>query len=259
MISKLSSVPRSRDALSVVVVVFLVALFSLSGMLAPAHEHKNTLDDFVRENRRRYSQHDEELMIRYFFQDKRDGVFLDVGCAWPIRNSTTFFLEQHLNWSGIAVDALAEYGDAWALNRPRSTFLNYAVSDRSGGTITFYRGSGTGVSSIYEEHTVERTNKPPVPVEVEVKTLNDLLETAGVDTINFMSMDIEGAEPLALAGFDIERFAPELVCIEGRWSENAPKIREYFEAHSYELLEEYNVYEKANWYFRRQPDVAKEQ
>lgn len=253
MISKLSTLPRSRDAHIVATVIFLVALFSLSGILAPPHDHQGTLGDFVRAHKKRYSQHDEELMIRYFFQDKRDGVFLDVGCAWPIRNSTTFYLEQHLNWSGIAVDALAEYGDAWALNRPRSTFLNYAVSNESGGTITFYRGSGTGVSSIYEEHTGERSPKPPVPVEVEVKTLNDLLESAGVDTIDFMSMDIEGAEPLALAGFDIERFAPQFVCIEGRWSENAPIIREYFESHGYELMEDYNRYEKANWYFRLKP------
>ena len=254
MISNVPTLFQSRDALLVVFVLFLVALFSLSGMLAPAPDHSPSLGEFMRDHKKRYSQHDEELLIRYFFQDKRDGVFLDVGCAWPIRNSTTFYLEQHLNWSGVAVDALEEYGDAWALNRPRSTFLNYAVSDRSGGTITFYRGSGTGVSSMYEEHTVERSPKPPVPVEVEVKSLNDLLETAGVLAIDFMSMDIEGAEPLALAGFDIERFAPKLVCVEGRWSqENAPAIREYFESHGYELMDEYNRYEKANWYFRKIP------
>ena len=28
-----------------------------------------------------YSQHDEELIIRDFFQDRREGFFLDVGCA----------------------------------------------------------------------------------------------------------------------------------------------------------------------------------
>ena len=38
---------------------------------------------------KRYSLFDEELIIRDFFQDRRDGVFLDVGCAWPIGASNT--------------------------------------------------------------------------------------------------------------------------------------------------------------------------
>ena len=51
-------------------------------------------------------------------------------------------------------------------------------------------------------------------------------------------MDIEGAEPIALAGFDIERFRPELVGIEV-FPQNEEKILEYFGAHGYRRLDEY--------------------
>jgi len=40
-----------------------------------------------------YSQHREELIVRDFFHDRRNGVFLDVGCASPIQNSNTYYLE----------------------------------------------------------------------------------------------------------------------------------------------------------------------
>jgi FkbM family methyltransferase len=242
---------RSPDALIVIAVLAMLVAAAVSGMVAPAPDVSPELARFVRDNWKRYSQHDEEVLIRYFFDDRRGGVFLDVGCAWPVRNSTTYYLEHHLDWSGIAVDALDEYAPQWAATRPNAQFMHYAVSDQSGGTLTFYRGAGTGVSSLDKEHTIELSHAEPTPVEVPTITLNDLLDNAGVGHIDFMSMDIEGAEPMALAGFDIERFAPKLVCIEGRWSENAPKIRAYFEAHGYELLEEYNQYEKANWYFAR--------
>ena len=33
-----------------------------------------------------YSQHGEELIIRHFFRDRREGFFLDVGCAHPVRS-----------------------------------------------------------------------------------------------------------------------------------------------------------------------------
>lgn len=67
-----------------------------------------------------------------------------------------------------------------------------------------------------------------------------------------MSMDIEGAEPDALKGFDIERFKPELVCIEtGTDPVVDRQIADYFSEHNYERIDEYLPYDSVNWYFRR--------
>ena len=94
-----------------------------------------------------------------------------------------------------------------------------------------------------------------VPVEIETITLNDLLERENVERIDLLSMDIEGAEPLALVGFDIEKYAPRLVCIEvNDDSESAPFIRDYFKKHGYERIEEYLPHDIANWYFRQKRD-----
>lgn len=89
----------------------------------------------------------------------------------------------------------------------------------------------------------------PKPIQVPTITLNDLLRQNGVEKIDFLSMDIEGAEPQALAGFDIERFRPALVCIEVD-SKNHEKVRAYFEDHGYERINEYVKYDWTNWYYR---------
>ena len=68
----------------------------------------------------RYSLFTEELVIRDFFQDREGGYFVDVGCAWPVHASNTYYLEKHLGWSGIGIDALADYVGAWGEERPRS-------------------------------------------------------------------------------------------------------------------------------------------
>ena len=44
--------------------------------------------------------------------------------------------------------------------------------------------------------------------------MNKLLERTRVQTIDFLSMDIEGAELAAHNGFDIEKYKPRLVCVE---------------------------------------------
>jgi hypothetical protein len=62
-------------------------------------------------------------------------------------------------------------------------------------------------------------------------------------------MDIEESEPPALAGFDIERFRPELVCIEA-----SPSIQQalldYFTKHGYERIDRYLEADSVNWYFQ---------
>ena len=85
-------------------------------------------------------------------------------------------------------------------------------------------------------------------------SLTDLLVAQEVDEIDFLSMDIEGHEMKALAGFDIERFRPELVCIEWRGSGEA--LLDYFASHGYERIDEYLEHDQVNWYFT--PRAAEE-
>jgi hypothetical protein len=89
---------------------------------------------------------------------------------------------------------------------------------------------------------------PYEEVRVPTITLDDLLDRNGVTKIDFVSMDIEQGEPAALAGFDIERFAPDLVCIEALPEVQAP-ILEYFAGHGYRRIERYLEYDGRNWYY----------
>jgi FkbM family methyltransferase len=200
-----------------------------------------------------YSQHKEELIVRDFFQDRRDGVFLDVGCASPIADSNTYYLEEHLGWSGIAVDALPEFAPAWRRKRPRSRFFNFYVSDHAGTVEPFYRAALRGTSSGRKDQ-LGPGGKEMASEELQVPTttLNKLLDTNAVGHIDFLSMDIEGHEPAALAGFDIERFRPALACVEAK-PENREKITRYFAAHGYLQLDRYLEHDPVNYYFAPRP------
>ena len=203
-----------------------------------------------------YSQHDEELIIRDFFDDRRGGFFVDVGCYDYQDLSTTFYLEKHLGWSGIGIDANQALREDYVSHRPHTQFENYVVTDQSGGTHTFYLNvGGEGISSVSRRWIVDFIDtffphaQPKIrEVEVPAITLNDLLEQKGVTEIDFLSMDIEGHEPAALAGFDIERFAPELVCIEA--PQNPDPILNYFEQHGYRRIDRYLEFDQVNWYFQ---------
>lgn len=199
-----------------------------------------------------YSQHDEELIARDYFQDRRGGFFLDVGCATPIADNNTYYLESELGWSGIGVDALPEFAPAWERKRPRSKFFSFFVSDHSDTVEPFYRSQFKGTSSgRAPDGQLKGPGGKPVrteEIQVPTTTLDKLLDGNGVTQIDYLSMDIEGYEPVALAGFDIERFKPRLACVEVK-PPVRDKIMAYFARHGYEHLERYVPYDEVNYYF----------
>lgn len=83
-------------------------------------------------------------------------------------------------------------------------------------------------------------------------TLTDLLDREGVTKVDLVSMDIEGHELKALQGFDIERFQPELLVVEGQ----RPPVRKYFEDHGYEQIDRYLEMDRGNRYFQRKKASA---
>ncbi len=206
--------------------------------------------DILKNGKKLYSQYDEELVIRDFFRDHRGGFFVDVGCAWPIRLSTTYYLEKHLGWSGIGIDALAYYRRAWQRERPRSRFFQFLVTDHHGTRDAFFRTFEPGLSSIHEERELGDLKLRGHKMDVPTMTLDKLLDDLGIEQIDLLSVDIEESEPAALAGFDIRRFRPELVCIEASTLPVRKEIRRYFRLNGYEWIREYLQYDSINWYFR---------
>jgi len=197
-----------------------------------------------------YSQDDEETLIRAFFDDRRNGVFLDVGAGHPVRNSTTYYLEKHLGWHGIAVDALAEYAADYAGLRPATRFFSYFVGDKSGGERDFYaspdRDFSSGSGDDPRGGTYQKRQVPTI-------TLDDLLAREGVAHVDLLSLDIEGAEPAALAGFSIGRYQPGLACVEIHSAEHGRVLNEYFTLHGYREVTAYRTMDPINRYFAPAP------
>jgi FkbM family methyltransferase len=202
----------------------------------------------------RYSQGHEETLVRAFFRDKRDGFFVDVGASHFQKDSTTFYLERELGWRGIAVDALEEFRSDYERFRPKTRFFAYYVTNESGLPRDFHVYTrDTRISSGHLEklRALPRVKDRYIKtIQVPTTTLDRLLAAEGVSQIDFVSLDIEGSEPQALEAFDIERYRPELVCVEMQhYTREA--LFAFFAAHGYEAIHRYRDADPVNVYFRR--------
>ncbi len=196
---------------------------------------------------RRYSQNDEELIIRDFFKDRRNGTFVDVGASHYRINSTTYYLEERLGWGGIAVDAICDYGKDYLLHRKRTRFFCFFVGDKSDEEVDFYINQDNKRISTGDPGLAVKQGKFD-KLKVPTITLNDLLTQSGISRFDLLSMDIELGEPAALAGFEIQKYRPSLVCIEAH-KEVRNQVLEYFSKNGYRIIEKYEGLDPLNVYF----------
>jgi FkbM family methyltransferase len=190
----------------------------------------------------------EEWIIRHFFKDRRDGFFVEIGANHYKTWSKTWYLETALGWSGIAVEPLRAFEADYVKYRPRTRFVPLFVGDRSDETAQlFVISAATPVASSSSDF-VKQFGTPDRVETVPTITMNDLLDRAKVTTIDFLSIDIELHEPKALAGFDIARFKPTLVCVEALLPVRQ-QILNYFAQNGYVLNGRYLRADRENLYF----------
>lgn len=195
-----------------------------------------------------FSENEEEWVIRDHFRDRRGGFFVDVGANHFRDNSNTYFLETRLEWSGIAVEPQREFEADYRKHRPRTRFFPFFAADQSNDTARLYITDATSLVASSQKGFTARWGGTIKEVAAPTITLSDLLDHESVTRVDLLSIDVELHEPQVLAGFDIARFRPALVCIEAH-PEVRQAILDFFANRGYVLIGRYLRADGLNLYF----------
>jgi FkbM family methyltransferase len=181
-----------------------------------------------------YAQWGEDLVVwEWLLGRRREGVFLEAGANHPTKLSQTFLLEQQ-GWHGILVEPVPACCALLRAQRPRSQVFQMAIGAPAQRGVLRFRIPG-GVTALTEVLAPGDHAKPEDEVfEAEVRTLNDILELANVDRVDYLVLDTEGMELAAMNGFDFARYRPQVVLIEDR-HDNLAKHR-YLRTQGYRLV-----------------------
>jgi FkbM family methyltransferase len=191
------------------------------------------------------SQHGEDAWLARYFGGKRTGFFVEVGAYDGIVLSNTYYFEQ-LGWTGVLVEPHPTKAAACRGNRPGSrVFECAAVSAASVASIEMLDVPGgevysTTVASDFNLQRLRDYGLESRTIVVPGRTLDSILEEMQPPAIDFMSIDVEGAEIEVLKGFDIGRWRPRLVMIESP-PRRLDAIRRYFVSNGYAYLRSINI------------------
>jgi FkbM family methyltransferase len=94
--------------------------------------------------------------------------------------------------------------------------------------------SNSAISLVY------KTDWKYIEIDIQIKTLDSILEEAGVESVDFVSIDTEGWELEVMMGFNLEKYNPSVILLENVSHLNV--YNSYMKVHGYILNKklEYN-------------------
>ena len=185
-----------------------------------------------------YSMDGEDIFIVEYFRKKKNGFYIDVGCYHPIHRNNTYLLHKN-GWSGINIDIHQFSIDLFNFLRPNDINLNYAVSDQNGMVEMFYQKKLSQLSTIDEQQAQMSFQGNIKKSKIKSLSLDAILEKTNLTEtkIDLLDIDVEGADLRVLKGFTIEKFKPELICVEIHKKDiKNSEIYKYLSNFSYELV-----------------------
>lgn len=179
-----------------------------------------------------------------------DGFYVELGANDGISQSNTLYFERYKNWKGVLVEPTPHNYLKCISNRSNTNHIacNACVSfdykDRFVEIIfSNLLSSSLGLESDIRD-PIAHTNFGKQFLEngeqifrfgAVAKTLNTiLLESKAPQKIDFLSLDVEGAEIEVLKGIDHSYFRFQYMCIECR---DLEKLKNYLMQFEYELIE----------------------
>jgi len=192
------------------------------------------------------SQHGQDKFAVNYFKNKKNGTFVDIGAHDGESLSNTYTLEKELNWNGICIEPMPRQYKNLIECRNCITY-NCAIYDKN-GTEKFLLVDSDGypdmlsgiskdisipaMSSILSESS--RLGAELKRINVETRILNEILEEHQFYHIDFMTIDVEGAELKILSKVNFDKFYIGLLIYENGPSDNS--IREFLKSKNFSFV-----------------------
>lgn len=161
-----------------------------------------------------YAQNFEDVLLRRALSEIEQGFYVDVGAFHPVTDSVTcWFYSQ--GWSGINVEPNPRFHALLREARPHDLNLAAAAAGTTGEIeLHLLDGLSTTVETVAEQHA--RTGRASEgTTRVMALSLSDLFARhVGTRTVDFLKIDVEGAEAAILDACPFDTVRPRLIVVE---------------------------------------------
>ena len=187
-----------------------------------------------------YSQDGQDKFVLDYYEHRANGFFVDIGAHNGVTLSNTKVLEE-IGWGGVCVEPIPERFEELNRNRKCKCFKN-AVS-KAKGDVEFLRIKGysemlSGIREKYDPKHLKRIEKEIKDhggsCEIIMVSSVPFAELIDVKHIDYLSIDVEGAEMDVLESIDFSIYKIGLLSLECNYSESVPTS--YLQSRGFQLI-----------------------
>jgi FkbM family methyltransferase len=162
-----------------------------------------------------YSQNLEDYHLSIAFTGQATGTYIDIGAGHPIADNVSFWFYER-GWHGVVVEPQPKLAALYPRLRPRDVAVTGLIGRECGETDFHVVDRLHGLSTAMERvaQAAQAFGVGYQTIRTPMTTLAKLCESHDLGTIDFLKIDVEGAEGDVLFGGDWQRFRPKVVVAE---------------------------------------------
>jgi hypothetical protein len=192
-------------------------------------------------NRKWYSQWRQDSVVIGLLRNKREGFFIDLAANDARKLSNTYALERRFGWRGLCIEPNPQYW--FDLSRFRTCKVVAAIvgRDRMEEIKFNYRGVFGGINregfdngEAYETESIPAFTVP----------LKEVLERSDAPhVIDYLSLDVEGAETYIMKNFPFSSYRIKIMTVE----RSDKELEEHLEANGFKLMGNISHFGETLW------------
>ena len=195
-----------------------------------------------------YSQfQQDEYLENVVFKGFKNGVFMDIGAHDGISINNTLYFEKYNGWNGYNIEPIKSVYDKLVINRPNCVNINCAVCN-SDGNAEFLCNTGytemiSGIKDTFDKrhlNRLERENKQfgsqTELISVKTKKIETICDENNVKYINYLSIDVEGAEFEVIKSINFDKVFIDVIGFENNYDDASLPIVKFLEEKGYILI-----------------------
>lgn len=160
-----------------------------------------------------YAQHGEDVVLWRALGDRHGVFYVDVGAFHPSHDSVTRALYER-GWRGVNIEPQPDRLKAFEKERPEDVNLQLAIGDDDGETV-LNLPDNPGWASILDPAEMGTHGEDARAIQVTLRRLDTLLSELGIEHVDVLKVDVEGAEPAVIRGLLQGPVRPLVCVIEG--------------------------------------------
>ena len=190
------------------------------GILSKVYKKLHIIQNIYLKNKfflkkKSYSMEGEDLELQKITKNINQGFYVDAGCYHPLHLNNTYLLHKK-KWSGLNID-LSEFTiDLFNYMRPNDVNVHSAISNSEKEVIVYHQKKISQLTTIKKSIAQERMQGPIKEKKMISKKLTTILNDSKFCNrkIDFLNIDLEGADMSALQSLDFEIYRPKIICVE---------------------------------------------